>query len=260
MFAGFCIVVGVIFSGFVCFVHNVKSLSTLLDRRKAMSAEGGGLVGDFGFRLRIHAYFQKVWPGLKKIGPESFMSSVYKVSVLGFFAVLVVCYAFPKIIHVAGPALLMLLGMFSLVGNALNTNEKTHEFGKLILVPVCAIVPLSIAYQVDSGDKFSGVKQALSQFSLPYSVVLLLGVIICFVAALVFIVLLERFQGVIVRAVLSRTLLLAKHLVLLGVVTTEPDEVEARAIAKDAVTASVATLSFMGIAVGGVVALIKLVL
>lgn len=260
MFTAVCIVVGIAFSALVCLVHNVKSLSTMLDRRNAMSAEGKEFLEDFGFRLKINAYFERIWPGLKKVGPDSLMNSVYKVSVLGFVAILVISYAFPSVVLVAGPVLMFALGFFSVVGNSLKPNAEAQKFGKMILIPVCAIVPLSIAYQIDSDGKAANIKHMLSQFSLPYSSVLMLGVVICFVVSLVLILLLEKFQVVVVRTLVSRTLLLAKRLVLLGIITTVPDEVEARAMAKDAVTATMATLSFIGIVVGGVVALIKFIL
>ena len=153
IFTAVCIISGVAFAGLVCLVHNVKSLSTMLDRRNAISTESREFLEDFGFRLKINAYFERVWPELKKVAPESLMNSVYKVSILGFVAILFISYAFPAIVPIAGPALLLALGFFSVVGNSLKPNVAAQKFGKMILIPVCAIVPLSIAYQIDSGDQ-----------------------------------------------------------------------------------------------------------
>lgn len=259
-FTVFLILLSVAFSALVFLVHSVKSLSTMLDRRNAMSASNEEFLADFRFRLKLNRFFERTWPRIKYVGSGSVERSVYKLSMFGFVSIIVICYAFPSVVTVTGPFLLIVLGIFSIVGNALKPSAKSDRFGKMILVPVCAIIPLALAYQVDTNESAVRFKALISALSVSYSAALMLGVFICFIGSVLFILILEKFQTAVVRVLISRTLLMAKRLALLGIITTEPDEVEARAMAKDAVTATLAYLSFVGVLVGGGVALVKVAL
>lgn len=259
----FAVILGVVYTvlvgGLAYFVYSVKALSTMLDRKDKLE-ENEEFLRDFGFRMKVNRYFEKVWPTLKLTKLESVTHSVYKVSVFGFVAILVLCYAFPSIVKLMGPVLIVALGIFSVIGNALRPHKRVNKIGKIILIPFCVLFPLIFVYQIDVLPQGEKIRLMLSQLSMSYSMALLGFSLVCSIISFVLIKLVERFERVIVLTLLDRSLLLAQRLVLVGVITQVPKEIEMRAIAKDAITATVGFLSFLGVVVGALVTLVKLFL
>lgn len=245
-------------AGLAWLVHSVKSLSTMLDKR-ASAVDNEQFLRDFGFRMKLNAYFEKIWPVLRFTKLESVADWTYRVSIFGFVLIFLMLWAFPKVVNLAGVPLFFALGILSVVGSALRPNMKVNKIASDLLIPFCVISPLFIVYQLDNLEQGRHLKHAFSQLPFSYSVALLGFSFTCSVIAFIAIRLLERFQSVFVIFLLDRTLLLAQRLVAVGVLPTLPLEVEMRAIAKDAITATVASLTLFGVVVGALATLVKII-
>lgn len=241
------------------FVYQLKLLSVMLDKQSNI-VENRAFLDDFWLLMKINAVLEKVWPKVREVKLEGGSHAVYRVATAIFVLILILQYFFPAFVLAAAPIFFVALAISAMIGNALQEPKKNKEIAKLILLPFSIVFPVFIAYQIDTYDKAAFLKTVLSSQEVKYETVLLgltLGLAIFCYFGMRFV---ERCQKLVVMWVLNRALILAKRMVLVGITPKMPEEADMRAIAKEALVATVQNMLVFGAFVGSIVAGIKFML
>ncbi|WP_248743431.1 MULTISPECIES: hypothetical protein [unclassified Pseudomonas] len=244
----------IFFAALTWFINQTKSLSTLLDKQDSVNLTEDFL-SEYKFRLKIHTYFKKNWPKIKRLESHTVKKTVSFWTSIIFFLLLITLNIIPESFNFLIPPLLFASFLVALIGNTFEHDETIKQKLNPYIMPGVSILTILVTYTLDTSINSAHFKSELSTYGVSYNAAILLFIIVASFISYIGLEGFNKLQSALGDLIIKETLLLAKNLVRLGVIPEQPEEIALRAIAKDSVTATASTLNLILQICGAVFAL-----